>query len=1295
MMSHSGSSTVNLLAGGSTESRIGLHSFPYLADHRVQDLPVLPGSLFIELARSVHRDVLQRTEGAIRNVVFHQPVILSPEDTVLKVDVTEGPSGAVHYAFYEAGGQDHDSSPVTTRYAATLEVDTTPRLPDPGAFSIAEFQAEAQITTEGEQFYQQLGDRGNDYGPRFRKISSIWRRGDQVLGRISAPVAGADNDPLYSRLSLLDAATQLVASFNMETNTTFMLKSVERIDTTGIDVPETLWGHATLQRAAAAEESGVIGRVHIFDEAGKYHAELSGIVLNRLDRAPAAPEDGPRLVIAGNFTLEPLEDSLRFWSDHFDFRMRVEFAPYNQVFQQLLDGRSALRRNDNGANAILLSLEEWTRGPYSAFAAKEHTEACFGARQRFLLPNGLEVAHLNAYETEYVYKEVFQDLCYLKHGIQIDDGDTVVDIGANIGLFSLFVMSRYADTTILAFEPAPVLYDLLKANCDAYGSDVRAFNLGVSHAPGTATFTYYERASVFSSFYPDDDADRQAIQAVVRNTLVTGASIEADLVAPYVKELTANRLERQTCECRLTTVSDIIRENRLERIDLLKIDAERSELDILAGIADQDWSRIAQMVIEVHDSTGEAVKRMRSLLQEKGYRCAVEHEALLEHSGLVNLYARRPELRREVRPSSRSLRLAGRLQQNLLDFRAALGSFSSRTNVPLVLCISPRSPAAEGDAELNTALDGIETMLLAEARAMSSVSAIGSAESLGRYQVPDYYDPHSVRIGHVPYTPACFAAMGTLLSRTVAALSRTQFKVIVLDCDNTLWRGACGEDGWRNIEITEPYLRLQQFMVDQMNAGRLLCLCSKNNEQDVLDVFEWRTDMVLQQEHVVARRINWKNKSENIKSLAAELNVALDSFIFVDDNPVDCAEVSINCPDVLTLRLPDNAASLPSFLNHVWAFDHLVGTDEDRRRTRMYQEDTERHEFREQAQSLKDYVTGLGLRIDIAEVADDQLTRVSQLTFRTNQFNFTAIRRSEADIRRFLGRAHAACLTVRVADRFGDYGLVGVLMYESGPDRLTVDTFLLSCRVLGRGVEHAVLSELGQRAARDGKRWVHLSYRPTGKNVPAGEFLAWIGAPFREGEETHCCIPAEYLARLTYDPDATPTTGPQAPATIAKNQVQPKRDVRYHAASRTAQLASVAERFGTIQQLCLAIDDRRLAKAAVRVADVVPPASGLETALAAIWSRVLGRSAIGIHDNFFDLGGTSLRAVQAIALIKKELKYDLSIVSVFECPTISLLAVRLGGGSPEVAVAATAAAFARGHKRRQYFSRRSASKDVI
>jgi FkbH-like protein/FkbM family methyltransferase len=974
--------------------------------------------------------------------------------------------------------------------------------------------------------------------------------------------------------------------------------------------------------------------------------------------------------------------------------VHVRFAPYDQIFQQLLDrgAGSAFRGNRDGVNIILLGLEEWAAGDRhgSMTLDKERVGRCFAGRQRYVLPNGLEIVHLNRYETDYVYKEIFEDQCYLRHGISLPDGATVVDIGANVGLFSLFVLSRTTHAQVFAFEPAPMVYDLLKANCDAYGSNVRAFNLGVSDKPKTATFTFYEKSSVFSSFHADTTEDRKAIQAVVRNTLSGATSVGGASVEEYVPDLTADRLRRTTHQCRLTSVSEIIRENRIERIDLLKIDAEKSELDIIRGIGDRDWPRIEQIVVEVHDRTGAAVKQIARLLAAKGYRCAVEAERLLEDSGLFHLYATRREAAVDS-GTSHPRQAGGSLERNVRDFSAALRQFMQQATAPLVLCVAPRSPGAIADANLNAALDAAEQRLWSETGTIPGVHPIRSTAPLRRYPVEEYYDPHGHHLGHIPYTSPAYAAIGTALFRTIFSLSRKQYKAIVLDCDNTLWQGVCGEDGPLGIDVSMPYRRLQEFMIGRLQAGMLLCLCSKNNERDVLDVFEQRADMVLKREHLVSWRINWNSKSANVKSLARELNLGLDSFIFIDDNPVDCADVRINCPGVLTLQLPPDAESFSTFLDHVWAFDHAGGTDEDHNRTRMYRENAERAQFREQTCSLKDFVQGLQLRVDIREMTVDQLSRVSQLTYRTNQFNFTTVRRSEQEIREFVARDRATCLVVHVVDRFGDYGIVGVVMYEAAADRFTVDTFALSCRVLGRGVEHAVLADLGRRARADGKRFVALAYRPTERNAPAREFITRIGE--RAGKEAGgtWTLAAERLARLEYNPDDAAPAGDEASERRDPTCRPRGAGAALGSGDRSEALQLVAQRLYDIDRLTHAIDEYRL-RNEPRATPADAAASGvLDTALLDIWRKVLGRPRIGMNDNFFDVGGTSLRAVQVIATIKRELQHSVSIVTLFECPTVTRLAARLRAVAGEPDGAATSPHAAQRGQRRRKVLRRKAS----
>ena len=318
---------------------------------------------------------------------------------------------------------------------------------------------------------------------------------------------------------------------------------------------------------------------------------------------------------------------------------------------------------------------------------------------------------------------------------------------------------------------------------------------------------------------------------------------------------------------------------------------------------------------------------------------------------------------------------------------------------------------------------------------------------------------------------------------------------------------------------------------------------------------------------------------------------------------------------------------------------------------------------------------------------------MSQLTFRTNQFNFTTIRRSKKEIKDFLKREHATCLVVRVVDRFGDYGLVGVLMYEAQADRYKVDTFLLSCRVLGRGVEHALVSRLGQRAVKEGKRFVEFTYLPTEKNLPALEFITSIGDQYRNEAGTSWTFPAEVLGKRGIRSGRKGADrASRCRQTVDPEKPTPRPALAFGVADRSERLQRIGENLYDVDRLARAIEEYRLGKQPLHAAADVTPGSTLETALANIWRKVLGRPHIGINDNFFEAGGTSLRAVQVIAMIKKELKQTLSIVSLFECPTVTLLAAKLSATSGEAHGATTTAAAAlRGQQRRYNTMRRRAS----
>lgn len=256
------------------------------------------------------------------------------------------------------------------------------------------------------------------------------------------------------------------------------------------------------------------------------------------------------------------------------------------------------------------------------------------------LPNGLSVFHHNRSETDFVYKEVFEDHCYLRHGISLPDQGCVFDVGANIGLFSLYMSRLRPSLNLFAFEPLPPLYRLLQENRRHCGMQrLQAFSYGLSSRAGSARFTYYPRNSIMSSRYADGDADREIVKTYMRSQLQNAGSHRA-VPEALIETFAKNALAAEYFDCELRTLSQVIAEHGIERIDLLKLDVEKSEVDILQGIADGDWPKIRQLVIEVYDDGGQ-LDLVRSMLGRRGFRVATEQDACLLGSPVHMLYARR------------------------------------------------------------------------------------------------------------------------------------------------------------------------------------------------------------------------------------------------------------------------------------------------------------------------------------------------------------------------------------------------------------------------------------------------------------------------------------------------------------------------------------------------------------------------------------------------------------------------------------------------------------------------------
>lgn len=257
--------------------------------------------------------------------------------------------------------------------------------------------------------------------------------------------------------------------------------------------------------------------------------------------------------------------------------------------------------------------------------------------RRATLPNGLEVAYQARAEMEQMYDDIFEKRVYARRGLTLGDGDLVFDVGGNIGLFTLFVALHWPAARIWTFEPAPPLFEILSANTAPYGERIRRFNCGLSSRPGEAELTFYPHTSGMSSFYPDEREEREALRTLLHNELARGKEGVEGLLQ-YEEELLAERFRRETLTCRLRTLSEVIREEGVPRIDLLKIDVEKSEMDVLAGLDGDDWPKLRQAVLEVHD-LGDRLKEVAALFRDHGFTVSLDQDDLYRGSDRWNLYA--------------------------------------------------------------------------------------------------------------------------------------------------------------------------------------------------------------------------------------------------------------------------------------------------------------------------------------------------------------------------------------------------------------------------------------------------------------------------------------------------------------------------------------------------------------------------------------------------------------------------------------------------------------------------------
>ncbi|MBV9083346.1 MAG: HAD family hydrolase, partial [Acidobacteriaceae bacterium] len=342
----------------------------------------------------------------------------------------------------------------------------------------------------------------------------------------------------------------------------------------------------------------------------------------------------------------------------------------------------------------------------------------------------------------------------------------------------------------------------------------------------------------------------------------------------------------------------------------------------------------------------------------------------------------------------------------------------------------------------------------------------------------------------MPFTAESLGYMAQEWLKFIVCLAGKQSKVIVADLDNTLWGGLAGEDGLSGIKLGKDYpgaayRAVQQALLHCHRRGILLAIASKNNEQDAMEIIDSHPEMLLRRSHFSAWRLNWNNKAHSIREIARELNVGLDAIAFIDDSPFERAAMRSELPEVAVIELPSDAMGYAEAIRACPLLERLTLSLEDSERARYYRQQQERANMARSVASIEDFYRSLAQRIEVATVEDTTVVRVAQLTNKTNQFNLTTRRYTEQQIRHFAGQLGWKVYYASVTDRFGDNGIVAVIITRTEERVCEIDSFLMSCRVIGRTVETALLSFLVQETRAAGMEYLRGRYVRTKKNAPA------------------------------------------------------------------------------------------------------------------------------------------------------------------------------------------------------------------
>lgn len=420
--------------------------------------------------------------------------------------------------------------------------------------------------------------------------------------------------------------------------------------------------------------------------------------------------------------------------------------------------------------------------------------------------------------------------------------------------------------------------------------------------------------------------------------------------------------------------------------------------------------------------------------------------------------------------------------------------------------------------------DGIRQLASLGSDYLLDVAALAECVGLDRW-----HDAKQWNLYKLPFSQTAVPLYSDHVTRLLAAIRGKAKKCLVLDLDNTLWGGVIGDDGLNGIQIGqgsglgEAFLEIQRTVLSLRQRGVVLAVCSKNDEANAREPFSSHPEMVLKLDHFAAFRANWLDKASNIESIAQELNLGLDSFVFLDDSPFERAQVRQALPMVSVPELPDDPSYFPHALLSAGFFEAVSYTREDSMRADQYQANSTREKLLAQGRDLSDYLSSLEMEIQIAPFDEVNLPRIVQLINKTNQFNLTTRRYTEAAVVDMLkSESDFATFQVRVRDTHSDHGMIGVVICKVESQTWDIDSWLMSCRVLGRRVEFAVLNELVRQAKEQGATDLIGHYIPTHKNAMVSDLFSEMGFDQMDSSQDGSTV---WRLRLeAYRPFETPLT---------------------------------------------------------------------------------------------------------------------------------------------------------------------------